>query len=204
MTHNHMKLARPLQIGLDLDGVCYDFVASVRRYLVTQGHDARKLADAQRWEFFTDWGLSIDEFLDACHDGVDADIVFATGDPFPGTAEAVSRILSAGHEVHIVTDRSFGRQLNAAGVPGDRSREHTVTWLAGAGIDYTSLTISADKTVVPTDLFIEDRDKNYYALDAAGVDVWLIDRPWNQHVNTNRRVATLHDFADVVLARAAA
>lgn len=188
--------ARPLRVGIDLDGVCYDFVASLQQYLLTRDLDPQQLTDAQRWEFYEDWGLSLEEFLDACHRGVDAGVVFSHGSPFPGTVAALRRLQDAGHELHVVTDRSFG-------APG-ASRQATEAWLARHGVPHTSLTISADKTVADVELFIEDRVENYRALDAAGVEVYLLDRPWNQHETTARRVASLDEFADRVIARSRA
>ena len=187
---------RPLRVGLDLDGVCYDFVASVRRYLLTLGWDAAQLPDATDWEFFRTWGLSVEEFLQICHDGVNAGIIFATGEAYAGVAAAIARVHDAGHEVHVVTDRTFG--------DGDASKVATELWLPQAGIRYTSLTISADKTSVPCDTFIEDRDKNFLALVEAGVDAYLIDRPWNAHVVTDRRVSSVDEYVDLCLAKVAA
>ena len=49
-------------------------------------------------------------------------------------------------------------------------------------------------------MFVEDRDKNYRALTDAGVTTFLIDRAYNQHVDTPRRIRDLGEYADRILA----
>lgn len=196
MTLSQPCSGRMLRVGLDLDGVCYDFVDSLRTYLVTRrGYDRTTLPDATRWEFFLDWGLTLQQFLDACHAGVDAGIIFRHGNPFAGVLAACRKIAAAGHEIHIVTDRSQGTGTSAV--------DATRWWLAHHGLVHHTLTISRDKTTVPADLFIEDRVENYLALRAAGVDAYLLTRPWNAQLTDAHRVENLEEFAEVVIARAA-
>ena len=182
-----------MKIGVDLDGVCYDFTASLRHYLVThRGRDEATMLSHNSWDFFEDWGLTLDEFLTEFAAGVDAGVVFTHGGPYPGTVEALGRLASAGHSIHIITDRTVGS-------PG-RSEAATVAWLKRHGVPYKSLTFCSDKTVLRTDYMIEDKLQNYDALEAAGCTAVLIDQPWNQvDGDTRRRVANLHEFADLVL-----
>lgn len=182
-----------MRVGIDLDGVCYDFAASVREYLChTIGtHAPEACADPQRWEFYEDWGLDLSAFIDAFHAGVDAGVVFTHGDPLPNVAEAFARIKSAGHTIHIVTDRAMG-------APG-ASEAATVRWLDRHGLPFDSLTFSADKTVANVDVMVDDKLSNYDALDHAGVAVWLLKRPWNKTGWDGRRtVLDLLHFAEVI------
>jgi hypothetical protein len=184
---------RVLRVGVDLDGVNYDFGASLRRYLLSVGYPEHLMTAPQRWEFYLDWGLTDAQFIDACHKGVDAGIIFRSGGTLPGASAALHRIADAGHEIHIVTDRSFGTD--------DASQRMTREWAAEHDLPYTSLSFSRDKTVVPTDVFVEDKLENYDALTAAGRVVYLIDRPWNQVPggDDRRRVGSISDFADAVV-----
>lgn len=177
------------RIGIDLDGVCYDFSTSVRAYLDTLG-GLPEYPAVTRWEFYEDWGLDLQGFLDVCHDGVDAGIIFTHGEPYPNTAEAFHRIKAAGHTIHVITDRSFGK--------GGASEAATRAWLDCHGLPFDSLTFSADKTIVRIDAMVDDKPSNYEALEAAGVDAYLLTRPWNQHVPNARRVLDLLHFAEVV------
>lgn len=183
-----------MRVGIDLDGVCYDFAASVREYLCqhARSHTPDACGDATRWEFYEDWGLTLAEFLDVCHAGAGAGVIFTHGDPYPNVAEAFQRIRAAGHTIHVVTDRGFGE----AGA----SEAATRAWLDRHGLRFDSLTFSADKTVVRLDVMVDDKPANYDALEAAGVDVYLLTRPWNKHHRARRRVLDLLHYAEVITA----
>jgi len=181
-----------MRVGIDLDGVCYDFAGSVREYLCNRVR-THKLADcpeATRWEFYEDWGLDTQAFLDTCRDAVNAGVIFSHGDPYPDVAEAFQIIRSAGHSIHIVTDRSFGH-------PG-ASQHATARWLGRHNLAYDSITYTPDKTIAQVDAMIDDKPENYAALAAAGVDTYLLTRPWNQHVEGAQRVLDLLHFAEVI------
>lgn len=180
------------RVGIDLDGVCYDFSASVREYLCSTigSHEPGACTDPTRWEFYEDWGLDLDGFLGVCHEGVNAGVIFSHGEPYPYVREAFERIRGAGNSIHIITDRSFGR--NGA------SEAATRAWLDRHGLRFDSLTFTADKTIVAVDAMVDDKLANYDALDAVGVDAWLLSRPWNQQDDTRRRVLDLLHFAEVV------
>lgn len=192
-----MKATRRLRVGMDLDGVNYDFAASLERFLLSAGYPPEMMTAPTCWEFFRDWGMGADEFVAACNAGVDAGIIFRTGGTYSGASDAWNRIRKAGHEIHVVTDRGFGT--------GDNSKRNTIEWAAEENMPYDSLTFSADKTVVPTDVFVEDKIENYDALEAAGRVVYLIDRPWNQDPgDTRRRIASVSDYADAIVSGEAA
>lgn len=185
------------RVGWDLDGVEYDFAESVRRAVKHFGMDKELRlckGEPDDWYFYRAWGLTDQEFVELCHRGADAGIIFA-GPRRTGGGSAIRRVRSAGHSVHIVTDRSFG-------LSPEVSQEITKEWLTQHKYEYDSLTFSADKTVVPTDYFIEDKLQNYDALDQVGTEVYLINRPWNAQQDTRRRVDNLNEFADTILVNA--
>lgn len=188
-----------MRIGLDLDGVVYDWVASMAAAAQQLwGREASALPPARTWDFWRDqWGFSLDEFLTLYREGVRAGVVFTHGGPYPGAREAVAQMRADGHTVHVVTDR---------GLPdiAELSQQATFTWLEQHGMAVDSVTFAADKTVVPTDVFIEDRVENYIHLDEAGSHPVLIDRPYNLHLPDARRVPDLPAFARYVRQLAAA
>lgn len=160
-----------MRVGWDLDGCVIQFAPALRRYLtLREGWTPDRCPDPTRWEFYLDWGMDIDTFTAACNRAADDGALFR-GPAERGAIEAAHRLIRAGHELHIVTDRQFGR-------PG-RSRSLTLLWLLRNAHPYTSLTFSSDKTVVPCDVFIDDKAENYAELRAAGVDAYLLTRPWN-------------------------
>lgn len=185
-----------MDILKDLDGCSFLFGENLHAGLPKIGipnDDLPPVFDC--WDFFTKWGWDVPKFLDVCHQLADAGHLFV-GKAEPGAAEAWWRIADAGHRVHVVTDRSFGAN------GGQPSRNATLRYLVDEGFPFHSVTFSADKTVVPCDMGLEDKLENYDALDAAGCEVWLIERPWNQVPgDTRRRVSSVAEFADKVLVK---
>lgn len=180
-----------MRVGIDLDGVCYDFAGSLREFLVSAGvRFKHQCPNPTRWEFYEDWGFTLKEFLTWCHRGVEAGTVFTHGDPFLGVREAFERIKAAGHSIHIVTDRSFGKH--------GASEAATRRWLDSHGLPFDSLTFTPDKTVVRLDTMVDDKLANYEALTEAGVRTWLLTRPWNQEDDDRNRVLDLLHYSEVI------
>lgn len=183
-----------MRVGVDLDGVCFDFGKSLARYL--DDHHAGRYqhgnGKTSTWDFYTEWGMDLNEFLKACHDGVDLGYVFR-GPARYGAPRAIRKLHKLGHEIIIITDRQFGSDPK-------NSQRATIEWLAEHKIPYDQLHFSADKTIVPTDMFVEDKLENYDALDAAGSEVWLINRPWNRVPggDERRRCGSITEFASIV------
>lgn len=155
-----------MRIGVDLDGCVYGFVSALREY-IRQTEGRTDLPQQTCWEFYeTDWGYTPEAFRELCDAGVDAGVVFAYGEPIPGSVEVLRRLKERGHSIHIVTSRHFGS-------PGASERV-TREWLDRHQVPYDSLTFSHDKTIVPTDIFIDDYSANVAALRAAGVEAWML------------------------------
>ncbi len=178
-----------MRVGIDLDGCIHNFGKSLQNYLETITH-SYDCTDPQVWDFYKDWGMTDIDFKKHCNDGVDAGIVF-NGPQFPGAVQAVRRIKAAGHSIHFITDRFFGSDpRNSAAV--------TEGWLLHHGFPYDSLTFSPDKTVVATDVFVEDKAENYDMLEATGVRCYLINQPWNIEKDNRRRISGMTEFADIL------
>lgn len=173
---------RYLRVGFDLDGVLYNFGESVKRYLdqTEQGHLWKSgPTPAPYWDFYKDWGWNGKQFVEFCDAGADAGVIF-TGPAREDAANLVKAVKALGHTVVIITDRQFGETPEV-------SHENTRQWLAKHEIPYDELHFSADKNIVPTDMFIEDKLENYDALTEAGVDAYLVNRPWNDVEPDNRQ-----------------
>lgn len=184
-----------MRVGIDLDGVCYDFADSFIRYMNTIDHSytiPEYSGDVDKWYFYRDWGMTDEEFVRHCHNGADDMFLFRNGAQRDDASQAINFMRDFGNTIHIVTDRSFG-------TTPESSEDNTRWWLFSQGIHYDTLTFSADKTIVPTDVFIEDKLENYDALIAAGVDCYLVDRPWNQDDSVYRkRTKSIQQFATLV------
>ena len=177
-----------MRIGIDLDGVTYSFMGALRHYLDSINIDiSDKPSDVSSWSFHEEWGMTADEWLAHCHNGVDAGVIFLHGGPMDGALEAMLALKEQGHTLHIVTHRTFGT----------KSVQNTMEWLQREGVPYDSLTFAGDKTIVATDFFIEDNLDNHQALLAAGVQSYLVDRGYNQGDTVNR-IAGWADFLQAV------
>lgn len=182
-----------MRVGFDLDGVLYDFGNSVRRYLDSIERQYGWKDDAPEphdWNFFEYWGMDRDEFVQICHDGVDAGYIFQ-GDIRPNAKDAVKAVKAAGHQIVIITDRQFGCEPV-------QSHNATRAWLAEHGIVYDELYFSADKTVAPTDVFVEDKLENYDHLIMSGTPCALITRPWNIKDDMRMRINDISEYPEFV------
>jgi len=187
------------RVGLDLDGVLYDFSGALRQYLVTQySWDEKWCTEPTRWEFYEDWGLSLAGFKKICHQAADNRALWNTREPLGGwpVISELRHLREAGHTLHVITNRGFGTH------PGE-SHADTAEWLSLWKIPYDTLTFSGDKTIVHTDFMIEDNVDNYLALEKSGCAAVLINRPWNEYLKSAVRVFSVKEFVDLVLREAA-
>lgn len=189
-----------LDLGIDIDNVLYPWSTIFTRWAERRkGVPPGTLDDhALTWTWYKDqWGMTTPEFLDHYKAGVQAGVIFAEGDPTPGSVSAMRRLHVAGHRLHYVTNRAID------GVTEEHAFNATHRWLHDHGFPVDSLTVSADKNSVRTDIFLDDSADNIRALDAAGHPnpvVW--DRPHNRAElnlgDRTRRVFNWHQFEALV------
>lgn len=187
-----------LRVGIDLDGCLFNFGDSVRRYLEStdRGHLWKSGPTAEPfWNWYEDWGWTVDEFKQMCHEGADAGVIFS-GPARDNAVDALWQIKSMGHKIVVITDRSFGRTPLV-------SQELTRRWWDENGFPaYDELYFSADKTIADTDIFVEDRIENYRDLEAAGTECWLITRAWNKNEDVPNRISDIKEFPFKVIQKA--
>jgi hypothetical protein len=179
-----------MHVGYDYDGVISSFHAGVDKYLRLNGYEGLKASTTQ-WDFWKDWGWSNSKFHKFWVDGVRDGIIFATA-PFPGAVDAINSVYDAGHKVHIITHRGWKKYPGLA-------EDLTAACLERDGIRYHSLTFTADKTDVWTDMMVDDKPENYYDLIKAGTDAYLLTRDWNKHIEGAKRVRSVGEFSRKVL-----
>jgi uncharacterized HAD superfamily protein len=181
-----------VRIGFDVDGVLYRFTKAYHLWLNQNRGMSLSLDDeAQTWDWFLDWETSA-EFAENLHESVDAGQMYWIGDLYESTIKQnLLDLRAAGHTIHIVTARTFGRKACP--------QEATSNWFSYNELVFDTITISKDKTAVKTDLFIEDNLKNYDLLEAAGVTSYLVNRPYNLQNDTRRRVNSVDEFSKLIL-----
>lgn len=178
-----------MHIGFDADGVLQSFHAGCNAFLKAEGHVGIK-AEQNQWNFFEEWPeWTKSDFWKFVKRGVAANVIFNTP-PLRGAVEAVNAVKDAGHKVHIITARGWGDGVAEA---------VSEKWFATHGFKYDSLTFSFDKTVVWTDMYVDDKPENIDALLDAGTDAYLLTRPWNTYVKERKRVRSVGDFSRKVL-----
>lgn len=177
-----------MRIGVDVDDVLFPWYDRAHRACEAAG--ITNGVTPQTWQPFDEYGCGLQPWLDALK-VVTLDGTLYAGEPYPGAAEQLDRLRSAGHTVHLVTARGYF-------VHGDLIRSQTVLWLAKHGIPHDSLTFSRDKTLITTDWFVDDSADNIDAVNAAGSLGVLVTRPWNEHSDA-QRVETLEQFVELVL-----
>lgn len=181
-------------IGFDSDGVLYRFTKAYHSWMnLNNGMSLDLEVEAQTWDWFLDW-QSVEQFKQAMDESVDAGYLFWQGELYePEIPSFIADLQAKGHSVHLVTHRFSGKTKCAKA-----ATEH---FYDSVGIRFDSITYSRDKTVVDVDVFIEDNVANYDALDAAGVEVYLVNRPYNQENDSRRRVDSVKQFIELILER---
>jgi hypothetical protein len=184
-----------MRVGFDSDGVLDCFGDGVYDALVARGQGHLWKSGPTKgsyWDFFKDWGWDYSQFKELVDWGVDNRYIF-TGHWREGAVESVRRVKELGHDVIIITDRSFGSDpLN--------SQRNTIEAFARAGIEYDEIHFTADKTSVAVDCMVEDKLENYDALVAVGTPTWLINRSWNfvPGGDARNRIESVSQYADAV------
>lgn len=181
-----------MRIGFDVDGVIYRFAKAYHLWVnQSLGMTLDPEKEAHAWDWFLDWQTK-EEFCESLHDSVDSGHMYWVGDLYePTIKQNLLDLRAAGHTIHIITARTFGREKCPL-----KATEH---FFAAKELVYDEIVVSKDKTAVKTDLFIEDNLQNYDLLEAAGVTSYLINRPYNLRNDTRRRVNSVDEFTRLIL-----
>lgn len=190
-------MKQPLSIGFDWDDVVmpwYDKAVEVCREAGICPADLTPTT----WSMHEEMGCTLDEWIDALDVATESGVLYDTV-PMEGAVEAMRKLYFEGHYIHIVTARGtfHGNRWN------DKIQALTKAQIEEFAVPHHSVTFTRDKTIVPTDYFIDDNLRNYQALRAAGVQAFLLNRPWNEgeehNVPWSHRVGRVSEFADIVL-----
>ena len=164
-------------LGVDLDGVCGDYIGTFRRIVAERlGVPAESLTRDVSWGC-KEWGIRTPEEFDELHrHAVLERHMLRHMDLIPGAAEALWRLSDAGVWIRIVTHRLYVNWGHAV-TAGD-----TAEWLDVARIPYRDLCFIAAKSSVNADAFVDDAPHQIEDLRAAGHTVIVFDQPYNRHL----------------------
>jgi haloacid dehalogenase-like hydrolase len=186
-----------LDVLLDVDGVLYPLPELFTPYAAEQlGRDLT--LDTSNWEFYTEWGLGYDDFVNLLGQGVRERQLWWTGAPYPDVVAAVSRIRDRGHAIHVVTARDV-RGIEA------EAFDATEHWLDRWGIAVDTINLAQDKTQVIARLGLDARacvavdDGPQYIASFNAVDVYgiVLDR-WGSYLGLLPAAPDLTAVADAL------
>ncbi len=178
-----------MRVGVDIDDVLTDWFTAAHAIATTAGITNGNTPTS--WRMWEDYGCTRAEWVRHVMD-LAAPTMYAQLIPHPGARQALDDLRAAGHTVHIVTARGFGYHAGTV-------RHHTARWLDVHHLGHDSLTFSRDKTIVHTDVFVDDSWDNVNALNMAGVKAYLHTAPHNDQIDYDLRVPNLAAFAKLIL-----
>ena len=176
-------------VGIDMDGVIYDFAKVFHEY--AQNRMGKELSLPTKWDFYTQWGMSDEQFDEWLVEGVQNLRLFNCDAPMENTVEGWNLLKQNDIKIHVLTHR------------GHVSYEQTVQWLNRFGLYPDSLHFGTNKGILKTFATdecaaIDDYPLYYTQYDRAGVISFLRTQPWNESMYA-RRVTDLLDFAKKVI-----
>jgi hypothetical protein len=186
---------RTFDIGVDIDDVLHPWYEGSHRLCEAAG--ITNGVTPSSWKPYVEYGVEDHVWYDvltrATLEGGLYDLP-----PIPGSVEALRRLMFLGHRIHLITARGF---LNN----GDLIRQHTHDWVAEFAVPHHSLVFAKDKPAealrLELDFFADDGVHNFEALchEAPKVRTYLIDAPHNQDFSTPFRLASLAEFAELII-----
>lgn len=186
----------PLNIMIDIDEVLIPLVDSIHQIAYERGlHDGSR--PHEMWEGWRQYGCSPDVYWDLWSDFALGGGYLSTA-PFPEAVEAVRKLYWEGHNIHLVTARGFMKRATEI-------RAWTQEWIEEFAIPHHSLVFSKDKPAaqqalgVRFDYAFDDSPRNYEALLADGVKVYLIDHPHNANYSADWRLTSLAEGVEMIL-----
>lgn len=169
-------------LGVDLDGVCADFIGGFRRIAAEWlGVNESELTSAPSYDY-PEWKMdSAGGWLDAYHYAITRREIFRTLSPIPGASVSLRRLWTAERvRIRIITHRLFFEFFHAEAI------KQTIEWLDRHAFPYWDICFMRDKAAVGADLYIEDSPTNVEALRAAGKRVICYGNSTNEHIPAPR------------------
>jgi len=185
-----------MRYGIDLDGVCFDFLNPFREHL--NGKFDTNLKEEEITSYFwhenTD-GFNEKEFFDEFHKFGKAGS-YRTLPVLPGTLDALERLVNAGHEIFYITNRpEYTRQDTI-----DALRENNFP--SNKNLFFTKGNKSLIINKLGIGVFVEDSETVITEIaDNTDVYIYCVDYPYNKDIE-RVNVERIKDWDDFLLAEA--
>lgn len=176
-------------IGVDLDGVIYDFIHSLRAYALTAEHNNNYNNPHTTWNVWEDWKISREKFIEI-FEGFVKHKRFGFGPEITNASKYLKLLKEDGHQINIITarydglDRFKGRIIQDTGV-----------WLEKNNIPFDDLNFSVKKEVVLADVYIDDAPHNCENLHEKGLKVIGFDNGYLGDIKNH--IESFTNWADI-------
>lgn len=171
---------RPFVLGLDLDGVCGDYIHALREILAKKrGVDEESLTKEVTWNF-PEWDLTPEQYLELHKEAVNEHNIFFTMPTIEGASEALWELSNNGVWIRVITHRliiHWGHKTAA---------QDTVAWLDKNDIPYREICFVGAKTEVGADAYIDDSPTNIDALRGKEREVIIFEQHYNKDLPAPR------------------
>jgi len=171
--------------GVDLDGVCGDYLYSLRNYMAGTGNPLPEV-EATSWDLVKAGLFPDRESYNQAHKDAVLNGIFTSMPELSGVSDALWKL--SDHEIHI---RVVTHRLGANGDHGFAVQD-TVRWLQAPRPDgrpripFRDLCFLGTKEAIASDLHIDDAPHVIEAMKAAGHEVLIFDAPYNRHLEGSR------------------
>lgn len=184
---------------IDLDGCVYDFHAAFASCIREQrGTPQAVFTPPVVWDFHDDpsWGMDgPDEFYEAMRRAIRKQNLFSRGGPYQGSADALHKLSAMGHDLYAVSARKYGLDTEA------QAFKQTTWWCEWMKLPFKEILLIGGSDM-KSDVCLEhglthaidDAAHHYWDLEDNGIEVVLLDRPWNETEEHASRVFGWDDF----------
>lgn len=186
------------RIGLDADGVLFDYSGILRRFILDNSdYTEEELPPVVDWRFYETWGKDAG-WYQYWNERFVNDKGFTRAEIIGGheTAEVLSDVPPE-HQLVLITARTSGVRDR------DAVEEQTFWWLDHVlGFRFDEVHFTKDKCSVPVDFYLDDKIENWQAFNnQPGTASFLMAQPWNrEYEKTPRRVNSVKEYLEAVYA----
>jgi 5'(3')-deoxyribonucleotidase len=164
-------------LGVDLDGVCADFVGALRPIAAEWlGVPVAELPEKITYGL-PEWKLErAGKYEDLHRFAVIQRDLFRELKPIDGAPAALRRLSAHNIRIRLLTHRLYIKYFHQEAI------KQTTEWLEHHGIPYWDLCFMRDKAAVGADLYIEDSPENIQKLREDGHNTIVFTNSTNEHL----------------------
>lgn len=178
-----------LIIGVDLDGVCADFLGRMREIAAEWlERDIEELTPDVSYGL-REWGIKNAEQYNSLHRfAVTQRELFKTTPMIPGARRYLRQLSDDGARIRIITHRLYIHFFHKSAV------EQTIDWLDKHGIPYWDLCFMKEKEQVGADVYIDDSPGNIEQLRAKSLYTICFANSTNKNISEPRAKSWEHVY----------